>query len=483
MVAHPVALKLGEQVRDAVAGFGRDPEAARRHFAALLAADASEFRAAVLAALPAIGDVACRRCLLELLLEHALVPACDPSIYTLAQETAIVRELAQIDPSLDLKLARRFSRSARPMSDAVAQRTLGLLGEVANHARVLPLIIRLLSHPNPRLRSKAALIICRSHIAPHTAEHLSAERDARVRANAIEALWGSDTRKIRGALREAAADGSNRVAGNALLGLFRLGDTWVIPRIAAMAASADPKARATAAWVMERTGNPRFLPALARMVGEETPRTRTRVFHAIAALNRAARRFAQAPPLRVHILSTSVHMDGKRVVRAGIATACGAAVEGLAFTGIALSENAREVADYTVRRHEAPGPLSFGLLLPESGAADRIAGILGLLKRPCDRLQVARYPAGGALEAIPRLVAQLGPRASILVVAADFEGTAAEPQAHMISAADMDAAERACEKLYLGRLHPFDIVYRSAAPSPALKLEVFAPEGYGVDVS
>lgn len=392
----------------------------------------------------------------------------------------MVRELAGIDPSLDLKLARRFSRGDRPMSDAVAQRTLNLLAEVAHNARVLPLIIRLLSHPNPRLRSKAALIIGRAHIAPHTAERLLSEQDPRVRANAIEALWGSDTRKIRRALREAVADGNNRVAGNALLGLFRLGDTATIPRILAMAASAESESRATAAWVMERTGNPRFLPVLARMVGERHPRARTRVFHAIAALNHAAARLAEAPQLRVHILSTGIHVDGTRVIRAAIATASGAAVNGLAFTGIALSENAHAVWDYGVRKHSPPKPLALGLLLPESGVADRIAGALGLLKRECDRLQVARYAEGGAVAAIPPLVADLGPGASVILVGEAPEG---RPGVRIHSIALTGDAEQSCEKLYLGLLHRFDIVYRSAAPSPALKLEVFAPEGYGVDVS
>ena len=85
-------------------------------------------------------------------------------------------------------------------------------------------------------------------MAPKTAERLLTKRDPRVRANAIEALWGSDSALARGLFREASRDVNNRVAGNALLGLYLLGDTSAVPQILKMAAQPDPLFRATAAW-------------------------------------------------------------------------------------------------------------------------------------------------------------------------------------------------------------------------------------------
>ena len=44
------------------------------------------------------------------------------------------------------------------------------------------------------------------------------ESDPRVRANAIESMWGVDTPEARTLLNFAVSDANNRVAGNALLG-------------------------------------------------------------------------------------------------------------------------------------------------------------------------------------------------------------------------------------------------------------------------
>lgn len=50
------------------------------------------------------------------------------------------------------------------------------------------------------------------------------ESDPRVRANAIESLWGVDSPEARTLLSFATNDANNRVVGNALLGLYHLGN-------------------------------------------------------------------------------------------------------------------------------------------------------------------------------------------------------------------------------------------------------------------
>ena len=91
------------------------------------------------------------------------------------------------------------------------------------------------------------------------------EADPRVRANAIEALFGGAAASSRALLWYAVKDENNRVAGNALLALYQLQDAGAIPCILAMSADARPAFRATACWVISRTADPRFLPALEKL--------------------------------------------------------------------------------------------------------------------------------------------------------------------------------------------------------------------------
>ena len=76
------------------------------------------------------------------------------------------------------------------------------------------------------------------------------EADPRVRANAIEALWWVDTPEARALLHLATNDSDNRVLGNALLGLYYLGDCAVLEQLIKLSADAPAGFRATAAWVL-----------------------------------------------------------------------------------------------------------------------------------------------------------------------------------------------------------------------------------------
>src|SRR5208283_3130365 len=164
--------------------------------------------------------------------------------------------------------------SGESVPEEVLQRVLLLLSSIPENARVLPMVVKLLRHPNQNVRSKAALVIGRVSKTPQVMKGFLAEPDPRVRANAIEALWGMDSDQACAVMREAADDPNNRVAGNALVGLYRAGETLAIPRILQLACHPKAEFRTTAAWIMEQSGSPRFLPALAHMVRESDPRAR-----------------------------------------------------------------------------------------------------------------------------------------------------------------------------------------------------------------
>ncbi len=402
---------LADRLAAEVAAFGEDPQRVRTVLGELLAADAPEFcRAAV--PLLKEGHVRAGVHFLYTLLTDVL-PLCNPALAPLEDDVAIARVLMEKEPLLDVKLARRISNSMvlgnQPLDSIVTLRILEVLAAIADGSRILPVLIQVLRAPDPRLRSKAALLVARTNKSAQWVEKLLGEPDARVRANSVEALWGQETEPVRALFLAAMKDRNNRVLGNALLGLYQLGDASAIRSILQMVTHAAPAFRATAAWTMGQTGDPRFLACLAQMVGETNSVTRRNVFQAIAQLNKALSRRAQAPALRVALGQTSSLPDGMRLVRAGVAQLDGSDLEGLRPTEVALWQGQRLIADYALRKLQPADWLSLGLALPakQTGSEAQVAilesGVLACLavKREADRWAILRScqpPEGAAGE-------------------------------------------------------------------------------------
>ena len=193
----------------------------------------------------------------------------DPEILAKQPSIDLAQRIAAIDPDLDSKLVRlltgRGVKGSVPAEGHAAERILELLGAICASNRVVPMLAHLLRHPNARLRAKVSLLIGRWTRNIRTAEDRLDESDSRVRANAIEGLWGDKTGRAASLLWRAAKDVDNRVVGNALFGLYELKDQNVIPYILTMAGHEKPQFRATAAWTMGQTGDPQFLPALEKL--------------------------------------------------------------------------------------------------------------------------------------------------------------------------------------------------------------------------
>jgi len=495
-----------EWLRELARRFSADPDTVRKRLAEFLAADPIGFRGAALGVLAELDDPVARKALLELMLKGGVVPVCDPALMGIEEELALTRDLFELDPSLDMKLARRLpGNPAGTVRDEVVQRVLVLLHSIPENPRILPMVIKLLRHPSPNVRSKAALVIGRVSKTPQLIEGLLSEPDPRMRANAVESLWGMDSAGVRAVLLEAAEDPNNRVVGNALLGLYGLGDTGAILRILRMAAHPKAEFRATAAWAMARTGNPRFLPALAQMVREGDRTARTWVFRAIAKLKQTASEAAALASLRVHLSGASFPAGGTCTVSAAIAAEDGRDIPKLPATSILLWEGSHIVADYSVRQTARPESLTLGLVLPLGEAGDRVAASLSALKRPLDRWLESRYSAVGVPGALEQAFAFLAPpsanRYMIFLApppssgpndasqwsSVRARGRAISVSLHIVSdtCGDPGAVATACEKAYLTWLCGYEITSRErdgTARPPELKLEVYAGQRYGADV-
>src|SRR5579884_2847848 len=244
---------------------------------------------------------------------------CNPDLFTFEEAMRLARRVVQVDPQFDAKLLRALLQKngstpadelERIAGSEAGVRLLAILGEISDGTRILPTMAQLLNHSDPRVRSKAALLVGRSNKNHRWVEDKLNEPDPRVRANAIQALWGADTPGARTVFLNALNDRDSRVIGNAVLGLYRHGDPEGIRRAMQLLAHPDPDFRIAAVWAMGETGDARFLPIVGRLIGDPQPELRTCAFKALAKLKAAAAKRALLPPAGVFLGPVHRGQDG-----------------------------------------------------------------------------------------------------------------------------------------------------------------------------
>jgi hypothetical protein len=219
------------------------------------------------------------------------------------------RRLQIVDGALDVKLAHRLpSRNAHSNRDALsgtmAERALFILDEISTGRRVVPIINHLTAHPDSRISSKATLVVGKRLLNLSWARRLLEEApDPRVRANAIEAFWGLDTKSAVQLFRQSLSDSENRVVGNSMMGLHLAGDTDLRRIIDRFAAAPRPEFRMTTAWMMGKIGDPAYAEPLSRMIKDVDPTVRGAALRSLKQLRQfeLARQLA-APPEPVLVL-------------------------------------------------------------------------------------------------------------------------------------------------------------------------------------
>jgi HEAT repeat protein len=167
-----------------------------------------------------------------------------------------------------------------------AKRVLAIVNELPASRRILLPLMNLLHSPDPKVRSKAVSLYGRiSQDAGWVRKQLD-EGDARVRANAVESLWGTDSTSARAVLQEASRDQHHRVAANALVGLHRIGADDVAAALQEMALAQEPMGRAAAAFAMGQILRADFKPVLQSLLKDESPQVRSQALRSLIRLKR-----------------------------------------------------------------------------------------------------------------------------------------------------------------------------------------------------
>lgn len=204
----------------------------------------------------------------------------DPLLFTRPQAVTLTRRLMSVDPSLDVRFARQLPARNGSTPDTIngpaAERALDILDEISLGKRIVPVLSHLTRHPDGKISAKATLLVGKRVQNVAFAKRLIGEEtDPRIRANAIEAVWGNDTPPVQKLFWECVEDRHNRVVGNALVGLYLAGEETINGVVTRFANDYKPEFRMTSAWTMGRIGNADFVSTLSPLIKDQHPGVRS----------------------------------------------------------------------------------------------------------------------------------------------------------------------------------------------------------------
>ncbi len=336
---------------------------------------------------------------------------CEASL-PVEKAAAAVRIAIQFDSMVETSLARHVAEGVtagtHPLLAANASRLLDILARISDGTRILPSLSRLLHSSDVGLRSKAALIMGRSNKSAVWVQSRMTDADPRLRANAIEGLWGVEAEEARDLMLASLRDGNNRVVGNALYGLYSMGESASLAETVKLAAHPVAFSRATAAWVMGETGDSRFRMAVAQLLRDPHPMVRSRALWAVARIKSATAQAATGQPWRMSSLlletpAASSAAGPKLIRHVQVAVGATAAAQPpLRAIHFMLTEDGQPVLNYHLTVRPSPPPMSVVFLFPRGGEAEEppwVTGALGCLagKRSIDLWAYLPWmPAGEA---------------------------------------------------------------------------------------
>jgi hypothetical protein len=271
----------------------------------------------------------------------------------------VVQKLVQCDPFFDLKILEliRTPDLENPIDNLTIARAIDALDRASAGLRLVPLVKRMLDDPDPRIQSKAATFVGRRTQNLDWARKQLEEAEPRVRANIIEALWGLSTAAAAELMRDAVLDGNNRVIGNALLGLYRLGETSSISQILQMAERPEADFRCTAAWVMGATGDPRFSKTLAGLIQDAEKPVRRNALSALQRIKNAISAAAAKGEPRISVIALKQE-EGQATLTVLAHDKRGRILKHIAATSWTVTEGGNMVHDCAVTEADSEGPIS-----------------------------------------------------------------------------------------------------------------------------
>ncbi|MBL8232016.1 MAG: HEAT repeat domain-containing protein [Bryobacterales bacterium] len=300
--------------------------------------------------------------LLSFLLQHGslLQRLVDPDSFTKEQAVRAARRLLLLDPALDVKLAQQVSTQ----SGAATLRAMDILDALSDPANLLPLLGPLLRHPDEKVRSKVALMVGKGNRNPAWVAKQLQETNGRVRANAVESIWGMDTEEAQDLFILAAQDEVPRTAINGAIGLYLAGRLETLELLFGFSVYRDENFRNSAAWAMGKLQDPRFQRALTALIRDRSPLVRSNAIRAMGRLRNYRSMLEKQGRLLVKILHSECNSAGKRALSAVIRRNDSGEPLTLAPLNIVIEEHNEAVVHYTIQKLPKGDTAAIGMVLP-----------------------------------------------------------------------------------------------------------------------
>lgn len=340
---------------------------------------------------------------------HSVAVLLDPDSCSLAEAVAAARSVAEsgkkLETALEMALGKAFREQNTVQNSTQVLRILDLLAAVSAQSCWNSLQVELMAYPDKVVRSKAALLIGRRTKNTAWIGRRLMDRDVRVQANAVEALWELDGSESKPLLLAAAKSKNNRVAANAALGLYRLAEKKAVRGLMDMARHPDPSFRISALWAIAETQDPRFLPFLTEQFKTAQGKERLAVAGALSRIRNREKTASGAGQLQMHASDLLVESDGRRRLAFSLSKAGTVELTATKAFEVAVWEAGVLIEDYEVKCHANPALLIDGFVAPRFTSSEDAYGLATLeslrrclgSKRSGDLWRIDRY----ALDATP----------------------------------------------------------------------------------
>ncbi len=181
-------------------------------------------------------------------------------------------------------------------------RVLEILSKAVD-AQHLEGILGLLSeHPDPRLRSKVAMLAGSLLRHQPKCAALLKDSDPRVRANAIASLWGRRDPESIQIFKEASLDSYHRVIANGIYGLYQAGEISSVRGILKLVRDADLDRQLAGGWLIGQTADPRFSAVVDEYLLVKSGRVKLGLLNAFRKIKKRLKDLKEKPALGMELV-------------------------------------------------------------------------------------------------------------------------------------------------------------------------------------
>jgi hypothetical protein len=397
---------FAQEIAKLLESFSEKDTVGKQSLSQLLVSDPKAFGTSAIEVLAKCPVSPGSRYVVHLLMKAKMLPAIllDPRTVGLREAMAAIQAVnttgTNLQPMLELALNKALQDQSSPENSNRILRLLELLAAIAPSTFWNSFQLELMAHPDRLVRSKAALVIGRSSKNAAWIGRRFMDRDSRVQASAVEALWALEPADSRALLLTASKSKFNRVAGNAILGLYRIGDLKAVRLLMDMVRQREaPAFRISALWAIGETQDPRFLPFLMEQFKSSDGKIRLAVTRAMGSIRRQEKMNAEAGTLRFRVSDARIGADGKRRCGLVLSSQPSRDLGTLTPLEFALWEGGALIENYEVKLSATHAALAVGFVIPRfTSNSDPLSQALtpaltgcSASKRPQDLWRIDRY--------------------------------------------------------------------------------------------